>query len=267
MSITLACSIKLERSKIWCHSNPHRHTKRVVWLQAHSGPEVNQSQAICASNINRPAAAIDLFGAQFRSNGLQYCLSEVRQFLPAHSCCKFLEAVQDIEVNLAKTIPTFLVSVKFYQGPLWSTDNFQESAEKVFKWLGHARAHLQSRQELFRKGERAERKCPCWKISMTRFVSPTKIAGLPPHRNPNLTCQTTTRNAQLIAALYFTRLPECSLGFMLRTLTAVLRKAPLSELRFRTQFSSLRLANDKLSAKRSFIINCEPTQMAQFEQL
>jgi len=123
---------------------------------------------------------------------LQYCLSEVRQFLPAHSCCKFLEAVQDIEVNLAKTIPTFLVSVKFYQGPLWSTDNFQESAEKVFKWLGHARAHLQSRQELFRKGERAERKCPCWKISMTRFVSPTKIAGLPPHRNPNLTCQTTT---------------------------------------------------------------------------
>jgi hypothetical protein len=88
---------------------------------------------------------------------------------------------------------------------LWSTDNFQESAEKVFKWLGHARAHLQSRQELFRKGERAERKRPCWKISMTRFVSPTKIAGLPPHRNPNLTCQTTTRNAQLIAALYFTK--------------------------------------------------------------
>ena len=74
-------------------------TKRFVWLQAHSGPEVNQSQAICASNINHPAAAIDLFGAQFRSNGLQYCLSEVRQFLPAHSCCKFLEAVQDIEVN------------------------------------------------------------------------------------------------------------------------------------------------------------------------
>ena len=55
-------------------------------------------------------------------------------------------------------------------------------------------------------------------------------------------------------------------GFMLRTLTAVLRKAPLSGLRFRTQFSSLRLANDKLSANRSFIINCA-TQMAQFEQL
>ena len=88
-------------------------TKRFVWLQAHSGPEVNQSQAICASNINHPAAAIDLFGAQFRSNGLQYCLSEVRQFLPAHSCCKFLEAVQDIEVNLAKRSQRF-----------WSLSNF-----------------------------------------------------------------------------------------------------------------------------------------------
>ena len=117
-------------------------TKRFVWLQAHSGPEVTQSQAICASNINHPAAAIDLFGAQFRSNGLQYCLSEVRQFLPAHSCCKFLEAVQDIEVNLAKTIPTFLVSVKFYQGPLWSTDNFQLRAQRKYSNGSVTRARI-----------------------------------------------------------------------------------------------------------------------------
>lgn len=136
----------------------------------------------------------DLFGTQFRYNGLQYCLSEVRQ-LADHFAGSFLLQIPGggsrHRGQFGQNNPNFS-GLCHYQGALWSTDNFQENAEKVFRWLGHA--HLQSRQDV-QEGRESREEAPLLEdFNDMVCLTHKKIAGLPlvycvPHRNPNLTCQ------------------------------------------------------------------------------
>ena len=182
--------------------------------------------------------------------------------------------------QFGQTIPTFLVSVKFYQGPLWSTDNFQLRAQRKYSNGLVTRARNSSKPtRIVQEGRESREEAPllenfndtvclthknCWPTASPKPKSDVSNNHQECTINRGVVLHKVSKHTLLVGR---TQGCQNAQGFMLRTLTAVLRKAPLSELRFRTQFSSLRLANDKLSANRSFIINCAPTQMAQFEQL
>ena len=116
----------------------------------------------------------DLFGTQFRYNGLQYCLSEVRQ-LADHFAGSFLLQIPGGGSRhrgqlMAKTIPTSLVSV-IIKARCGRRTIFKRTQRK---YSDGSVMRIFKVDKMSRKAERAERKRPCWKISMTWFVSLTK---------------------------------------------------------------------------------------------